>query len=210
MAAANGPPHDDTGARHGEDRGPGPQVGAGLLAHYLPYYSFGHRYAALVPCGDIARVYAIARNVDMARSRWILLLFRLRGLPRSRLRAQAFCTAMGWTELVHAPPREFIIAYWRGGPGNRIRRIADPAQFAAPTEGATQKVAFSFRFVQHDGAHVAVITETRVLCIGWRSWLAFYPYWLMIKPFSGLVRTEILRLIAKQACADQFGAGAAP
>jgi len=38
-----------------------------------------------------------------------------------------------------------------------------------------------------------------VLCIGARNRLSFLGYWLMIKPFSGLVRKEILRLIRLEA-----------
>lgn len=171
----------------------------GLLEHYLPRYTFAHRYKTVVRCGDIGRVYDIARDVDLSRSRVIVLLFRLRGLPCGRWRARAFCAAMHWTELAQRRPAEFLVAYWRGGDGNRIRRIEDAAQFCGPLPGATQKVGFTFRFRQLDAKRVEIDTETRVLCIGARNRLSFLGYWLMIKPFSGLVRKEILRLIRLEA-----------
>lgn len=171
----------------------------GLLEQYLPRYTFAHRYTTVVRCGDIGRVYAIARDVDLSQSRVIPLLFRLRGLPHQHWRARAFCAAMHWTELAQTPPSEFLIAYWRGGAGNRIRRIDHPGQFCDALPGATQKVGFTFRFRQIDARRVEVDTETRVLCIGARSRLAFLCYWMVIKPFSGLVRKEILRLIKREA-----------
>jgi len=174
----------------------------GLIERYLPRYTFRHRYTTVVQCGDIGRVYAIARDVDLSRSRVIPLLFRLRGLPHAHWRARAFCSAMHWTELAQTPPTEFLIAYWRGGPGNRIRRIDNARQFCGVPPGATQKVGFTFRFRQLDARQVEVDTETRVLCIGARSRLVFLCYWMIIKPFSGLVRKEILRIIRREAESD--------
>jgi hypothetical protein len=182
----------------------------GLIERYLPRYTFAHRYATVVRCGDIARVYAIARDVDLARSRVIALLFRLRGLAPQpgQWRARAFCTAMHWTELAQTPPTEFLVAYWRRGRDNRIMGVDSPAQFCAPIAGATQKVGFTFRFRQLDAHRVLVVTETRVLCIGARSRLSFLVYWLGIKPFSGLIRKEILRIIRREA--ENPAAGIAP
>lgn len=179
----------------------------GLIDQYLPRYTFSHRYTTVVRCGDIGRVYDIARDVDLSRSRVIPLLFRLRGLPHGQWRARAFCAAMRWTELAQTPPTEFLIAYWRGGPDNRNRRIDNVRQFCDALPGATQKVGFTFRFRQLDARRVEVDTETRVLCIGARSRFAFFCYWVLIKPFSGLVRREILRLIKREA---ETGPGAAP
>jgi len=179
----------------------------GLIEQYLPRYTFSHRYTTVVQCGDIGRVYRIARDVDLSRSRVIPLLFRLRGLPHEQWRARAFCAAMRWTELAQTPPTEFLIAYWRGGPDNRIRRIDNVRQFCDVLPGATQKVGFTFRFRQLDAQRVEVDTETRVLCIGARSRFVFLCYWMVIKPFSGLVRKEILRLIRREA---ESAAGADP
>lgn len=172
---------------------------SGLLEEYLPRYTFRHRYTTVVQCGDLARVYGIARDVDLSRSPLIRLLFRLRGLQdraHGHWRARAFCRAMGWTELAQSPPAEFLVAYWRR---RRIEPIHDAAQFKTAMPGATQQVGFAFRFRQLDGQRVEIATETRVLCLGWRSKLAFFAYWIVIKPFSGLIRKEILRLIRQEA-----------
>jgi hypothetical protein len=110
--------------------------------------------------------------------------------------ARAFTQAMGWTTVEESPPAEFVIGYWRS---DRTEPIADREQFRHATEGVTQKVLFSFRFRRLDEGHVEVDTETRVLCVGRGSKLRFWPYWLAIKPFSGWIRREILKLIKKEA-----------
>lgn len=42
-------------------------------------------------------------------------------------------------------------------------------------------------------------TETRVLCLSERAKKRFRPYWIVIAPFSGIIRKQMLRLIEKQA-----------
>ncbi|MFP5392882.1 MAG: hypothetical protein ACLGI6_15265 [Gammaproteobacteria bacterium] len=168
----------------------------GLLDQFLPQWTFGHRYAITVNSGDIDAVYDIARNVDLAKSPLIPPLLKLRGLPADRLDARAFTAAMGWTELAHVPGQEFIIGYWRS---HRIEPVSSCAQFCNDTPGATQKVAFSFRFRRVGPNQVEVDTETRVLCIGRRNARAYRLYWLAIRPFSALIRKEILKIIKRDA-----------
>jgi len=42
-------------------------------------------------------------------------------------------------------------------------------------------------------------TETRVLCSGTAALRSFKRYWLVVGPFSGLIRRHILRAIARVA-----------
>ena len=173
---------------------------AGLLDVHLPQFTFGHHYRVVVGNGDIEQVYAIARDLDLSKSGVIPVLFKLRGLPVARLNTRAFTAAMGWSDIAEDAPTEFLIGYRRSG--GRIRPFHDRDAAAAPDGATTQKVAFSFRFRRLDTARVQIDTETRVLCVGRSAELKFWPYWLAIKPFSGLVRTEILKLIKQQAEAE--------
>lgn len=168
----------------------------GLLDLYLPEYNFGHSYDTVVDSGDIDTVYAIARDVDLSKSKIIPLLFRLRGLPVEKLNARAFTARMGWSDVEETPPTEFLIGYWRS---RRVERIVDREQFVSRTPRATQKVLFNFRFRSLGGNQVKIETETRVLCIGSASKLRFRIYWLAIKPFSGLIRREVLKIIKSEA-----------
>lgn len=173
-----------------------PDSRTGLLDQFLPQWTFSHRYAVVVNNGDIGAVFDIARNVDLAKSAFIPPLLRLRGLPADRLLGRDFSAAMGWTEMALVRPSEFIIGYWKS---HRIEAVHSPAQFREHTPGATQKVAFSFRFRQVGPNQVEVDTETRVLCIGRRSRWTFQLYWLAIKPFSALIRKEMLKIIKNEA-----------
>ena len=177
-----------------------------VLDRYLPWYSFRHRHTATLRSNDLARVFAAARELDLSQSWIIRTLFRLRGLPTARLRAAEFAAAMGWTTIAEAPPHEFVIGYWRS---DRIEPVRDRTRFALPTARARQKVAFSFRFRRLGQDRIRVETETRVWCIGRAERRRFQRYWLLIHPFSALIRREVLRLIRREAEAPLDGRRAA-
>ncbi len=173
-----------------------------LLTEYLPRWTFAHRHSIVVDSGDIEAVYNIARDVNMGKSRFIAPLLKLRGLPSRRLNARAFTESMGWTDMAQIPGEEFLIGYWRS---HRTEPVFSRAQFLTKTPGATQKVAFNFRFRRLGAQQVEINTETRVLCIGrWSTW-TFRLYWLAIRPFSGLIRKEILKIIKHDAEALAHG-----
>ncbi len=167
-----------------------------LLDRYMPDYAFWHRYDIVVENGDIDTVFEIARNVDLSRSRVIPMLFKLRGLPTQQLTARAFTRAMSWSEIEQNAPHAFLIGYWRG---QKIEPVIDLDHFMSLPEEATQKVVFSFSFHPLGRDRVRVETETRVQCLDWKSEFKFRLYWLAIKPFSALVRKEVLRLIKSEA-----------
>lgn len=167
-----------------------------LIDQYLPEYSFAHHYDIVINQGDIDTVYDVAQDVDLSRSPIVPLLFKLRGLPTAQLNARAFIAAMGWSFLEERRPDEFLIGYWRD---DRIRPITDREHFLHATVGVRQKVIFCFRFRSLSSRQVKVETETRVLCIGEEEVRKFRLYWWAIRPFSGLVRTEVLRLIKNEA-----------
>ena len=79
-----------------------------------------------------------------------------------------------------------------------MRRFA-PQEFAAFDEPGWAKAAWNFRVEPAAGGGAAVTTETRVLCTDERSRRTFRCYWLLIRPFSGLIRHEILRLLRREA-----------
>ena len=66
------------------------------------------------------------------------------------------------------------------------------------------KAVGNFAFLPQEAETVRVTTETRVYCLGDTSRHNFRLYWLLIGPFSGLIRKEWLRLIKQRA---EAGAG---
>lgn len=53
---------------------------------------------------------------------------------------------------------------------------------------------FSFKPI---GNETLVSTETRILCLDEASKKKFKRYWFFIKPFSGFIQKEILKLLEK-------------
>jgi hypothetical protein len=61
------------------------------------------------------------------------------------------------------------------------------------------KVVWNFKFDEVEANRTIASTETRVLCVAPVTRFTFGLYWLMIKPFSGLTRNKMLRIIKKDS-----------
>jgi hypothetical protein len=102
---------------------------------------------------------AAAREVTLAEVPLVRLLFRLRGIP---LRATVLesVLALGF-EIAADSEDELVVAH-------------------SPSWG---RLAMNLRVEPG-----SLSTETRVLLAGRRARLAFLPYWVVVRPFSGLIR----------------------
>ena len=89
----------------------------------------------------------------------------------------------------------FIGRPWPGGAPERAP--ADAAAFAAAEALDAVKVAISLRCAPAEYGTL-LLTETRIV-VGPLAERPFGAYWTMVKPFSGLVRSSILRAIARHA-----------
>ena len=82
-----------------------------------------------------------------------------------------------------------------GGHAPRLADRADPAAYFADfDEPGWAKVIANFR-----AGGGELTTETRVLATDERSRRAFARYWLLIRPFSGLIRRHWLAAIVRRA-----------
>jgi len=101
--------------------------------------------------------------------------------------------------LADAPGEELaagvIGQMWRRGGRTVIPR--DRQAFVAFAEPGFVKAVLTFRFVdQADGATL-VETETRVAATDPTARRGFGRYWLLIRVFSGLIRRDWLRAVAR-------------
>jgi hypothetical protein len=64
------------------------------------------------------------------------------------------------------------------------------------------KVGWSFCFKEREDGTTEIVTETRVLCLNKTTKFVFSVYWFFIRPFSGLIRFEMLRLIKNKLTSD--------
>ena len=62
----------------------------------------------------------------------------------------------------------------------------------------TLKITLNFLMSEIGPGQTEVSTETRVQCLGKTMKRRFSIYWFFIRPFSGLIRREMLRILKKQ------------
>ena len=102
------------------------------------------------------------------------------------------------------PGEELVLGtvgrFWRSGGETRL---TSAAHFREPTPPGTAKAAWSFAVHRRpDGTELR--TETRVLCAD-AAGRRFRAYWLLIRPFSGLIRREMLAAVREAAESNQQG-----
>ncbi len=106
----------------------------------------------------------------------------------------------GFVLLADKPSQEFVFGligrFWT--PSAQIQSINADA-FVKFDRPRFAKAVGNMAFIPQGDGSVRVTTETRVHCLDGTSRRYFRLYWLLIGPFSGIIRKEWLRLIKQQA-----------
>jgi hypothetical protein len=177
-----------------------------LIDELLPGYDVIERHQVVV-AAPAATVYRSVRDLDVGRLPAASLLMVLRGIPHfltGTLRPTRHLTvddllAFGFVVLADDPPRELVLGavgrFWRPTSGMRTVTATEFRDFSEP---GFARAAWNFRIDPRPGGCV-LATETRVQCIGAGARRWFRAYWTLIRPFSGLIRLEMLRLIRRDA-----------
>ena len=114
------------------------------------------------------RAFAAGLEVRAASDPLIAGLFRLRGIRGGRLALGAFITALGFTEV--------------GRTDRSVSAVWDVAG-----------LRFAFALWADPGPEATrLMTETRVLALSRAARVRFRLYWLVVGPFSGLIRRRWL------------------
>lgn len=107
----------------------------------------------------------------------------------------------GFTRLAEVPGEELVFGiagrFWR--PSGDLRRLPDAEAFGAFAEDGCVKAAWNLRIAAVDGDGAEVSTETRIAYYGDAARRSFRCYWLLVGPFSGMLRRALLRDIARRA-----------
>ena len=154
------------------------------LDEILGEYDVRERHARRVP-GPPELAVAAALGVPVAPDALVRTLFRMRGLPGGGSVVGAL-RALGFVELVREPaclvlgaagrpwtPRGGLVPFERAGPG-QVRLAVEIA--AAPAGGGSS----------------LLVTETRVAAMDRGARRALRRYWLVVGPFSALIRRRWL------------------
>lgn len=179
------------------------------LDPWLPRWHFRERHERRIDAPP-STVYAALPGVDLAASPVVkpllairLLPARLTGRPTAGIDLDALTMARftgGFVRLADDPPRAFVVgacgAFWR--PVGGAPEAASADEFARHARPGTARLAWGFFFIP-DGGGTRVVTETRIECVDASARRAMRAYWWLIRGPSGLIRREILRLLARRA-----------
>ena len=185
-----------------------------LIDRLLPNYQFSERHETLVDCppGELLDLI----QTWEPRDRFSDVAMSLRQTPARLMHALAPSR--------HPAPRPFSLRsfiplgrdgdramaggligqFWRNDFG--LVRITGPDEFVAFNAPRTPKLVLGF-MAEPEGKQTRLITETRVYCPDRHSYLMFLPYWLLIRPASGLIRRRMLGAIRGIAEQRQSEAG---
>ena len=147
-----------------------------LIDKYLPDYIYSEYHKRIINA-SAKECFLATKNLDMSKSFITKALMKLRGLPTKDLSLQGFIKNICFKYLEEDLYKEFVI---------------DASQH-------NTKIIWNFYFKEIEENKALVSTETRIFCLTTRSKVLFSLYWFFVKPFSGIIRIEMLRLIKKKA-----------
>jgi hypothetical protein len=147
-----------------------------LIDKYLPEFTYREHHERSVSASS-KECFRAARDLDMSKSFITKSLMKLRGLPAKDLSMQGFLKNICFKYIEDDAYNEFVI---------------DASQPGI-------KIFWNFYFKKIEENKTLVSTETRILCLTKKSKFYFSLYWFFIRPFSGITRLEMLRLIKKNA-----------
>ena len=170
------------------------------LDDFLPVYEFSERHRLAIEAPP-ERIDAAIRSVSLAeipiaRSLWAL---RRLGRPYGGT-ARPFVEGSLENAVVLADvPGEGIVLgltgqFWRLRGGDRRARARTAEEFAAFARADACKAVIDFRI-----GPSLLSTETRVHVADPVSRRKFGRYWLVVRPFSGLIRILMLRAARRRA-----------
>jgi hypothetical protein len=185
-----------------------------LIDDYLPEYHAREYHETTVRAAG-TEVYAALWSADYGESLIVQALLGLRGLPSlfagprgmpgrmppgeppRRLTLEAFSHG-GFHLLAEEPGRELLIGlvgrFWTPSGG---LTATDAERFRQPLPAGTAKAAWNFTVEEIRPGRARLATETRVFCSDGASLRAFRCYWIVIRPFSGLIRRFMLRAVRR-------------
>lgn len=169
-----------------------------LIDRYLDTFDFSERHHVTVS-GPPEEIYRAAYEVDFTDSFAIRWLLRLRGMSTENFSLRTVQRSI-FKKLDEEPGSELVLGligrFWTTfGDLQTIRSGADFCEFEKP---GYAKAVWNFSVAEEGGNRSRITTETRIKCLDDASRRRFGRYWTLIRPFSGLIRLEMLRVIKRR------------
>ena len=172
-----------------------------MLDRFLPTYDFSERHSTVVgaPRDAVRRATEEWQPTDSLL--WRALL-RMRGLgsPKGGLRQWAesmgfLCLADTEDEIVYAQAGRF----WSRNERQALASPRTAEELLALDDPGVAVAAMSVRLEALAPDRTRVVTETRIRALGPQARRRFRLYWLLIRPFSGVLRRSMLTGIRRRA-----------
>lgn len=178
-----------------------------LLDELMPRFDFSERHQVTIDA-PAEVVWSVLRTIDFGRlpiSRFLMALRGMGALARRRARGaeERLMTldSIGryGFRLIGEREDEVVIGllgkFWKLA-GEVID--FEPQHFTEIDARDCAKAAWNFHTAAA-GDRTALMTETRVLCPDEGARRRFGRYWVLIRPFSGLIRIEMIRAVKRRA-----------
>jgi hypothetical protein len=175
-----------------------------LLAEVMPECDFLSRHSRRVAAPPES-VWWAAERYDLSRDATlpVRLLFRLRGLGVLKGSIRDALSALGFTVLAERPGEEIVFGtvgrFWAIPERANMDQPADLDAFEAFDRPGWAKGAISIRVERLDDGSTNLETATSVQCVDEHARRRFALYWALINVFSGWIRRDMLRAIARIA-----------
>ncbi len=128
------------------------------------------------------------------------LVARRRSLPQKRTITLQTLIDSGFGALAEKPPEEIVFGitgrFWR--PAGNLSPFVR-SDFNQPVPEGFARGIWNFSLIPETENRTTLRTETRVICGDATSRRKFLAYWLLVRPFSGLIRLIMLRKVRKLA-----------
>lgn len=169
-----------------------------LIDTYLPIYDVKKKHDILINATS-ASVYQSVCTVDLNSSLLIRLLFKLRGLPSKAMTLDEL-ENLRFAKLGVVENREILLGlvgkFWTLG--GHLQEI-NSKSFVDFKDSGYARAVWNFSLLEKGDGKTSLTTETRVQCTDRWSARFFKIYWLIISPFSGVIRSEILRMVKRDS-----------
>ena len=172
-----------------------------LLDDFVPQYQFReyHETVVAAPRDVVRRATEVWQPAESPL--WRPLLW-LRGLGRPQGTVRQWAESMGFLCLADTDDEVIygqIGRFWSVRERAALASPRSAEEFLAFDDPRYAVAAMSVRVEAIDAGRTRLSTETRVHALGAHARRRFRLYWLLIRPFSGLLRGAMLRGVRKRA-----------
>jgi hypothetical protein len=170
-----------------------------LQDKYLGNYHFSETHSIKIKTSP-EQIFAKICEMNFTGSFVTRLLFALRGFPKKTTTGIERLQDVGFVILEVVPNHEVILGligqFWKlSGNIQKVTRsgflVFENPDFA--------KATWNFKIIRESEEMQVLLTETRILCPSEPARKRFTLYWRIIKPFSGIIRKQMLKQLKKQS-----------